>query len=55
MRLRWRICDPQSDEHDLRQFACACGVQYGDRIARESNQAEVARACDSDCSREVRH
>ena len=54
MRLRWRICDPQSAEHDLRQFSCACGVQYGDRIVREPGEAAVARDV-LDCSREVRH
>jgi hypothetical protein len=42
MRMRWRIRDPQSDEHDLRQFTCGCGVQYGDRIVRDPAEAAVA-------------
>jgi len=42
MRLRWRVPDPHSQAHDLRQFTCSCGVQLGDKVAREPSQAEVA-------------
>jgi len=41
MRLRWIVPDPSSGYHDLRQFTCACGVQYGDRVVTEP-KAEVA-------------
>jgi len=42
MRLRWRVEDPQSAAHDLRQFFCSCGAQFGDKVPRESGHGVVA-------------
>ena len=39
MRLRWRVPEPGSQCHELRQFSCGCGVQLGDKVAREEKAA----------------
>jgi hypothetical protein len=39
MRLHWRAPDPRCEEHDLRQFSCACGIQIADRVDRDANQS----------------
>jgi hypothetical protein len=43
MRLRWRVEDPQSAAHDLRQFFCSCGAQFGDKVPRDPGESVVAR------------
>ena len=39
MHLHWSVPDPHSDAHELRQFFCFCGAQFGDRTAREPDKA----------------
>jgi C4-type Zn-finger protein len=42
MRLRWMVPDPQSPELVLRQFSCACGTHYGDKVPRELPRPNAA-------------
>jgi len=39
MLLRWRVEDPHSAAHDLRQFFCSCGAHFGDKVARKPVKA----------------
>jgi hypothetical protein len=39
MQLHWSVPDPHSEAHELRQFFCSCGAQYGDKVAREPDKA----------------